>query len=67
MNVRHVVNATREVATKSRLAPRQLCVLHSPASSPPDRQRGKIGWLLLWLIGIPVPVLIGLFLLRGCT
>lgn len=28
---------------------------------------GKIGWILLWLIGIPVPVLLGLFLLRGCT
>lgn len=24
-------------------------------------------WLILWLIGIPVPILIGLFLLRGCT
>jgi hypothetical protein len=33
----------------------------------PWRQRGKIGWLLLWLIGVPVPVLLGLFLLRGCT
>lgn len=28
---------------------------------------GKIGWLLLWLVGIPVPVLLILFLLRGCT
>ena len=28
---------------------------------------GKAGWILLWLIGIPVPVLLGLFLLRGCT
>lgn len=28
---------------------------------------GKIGWILLWLIGIPVPVLLVLFLLRGCT
>ena len=31
------------------------------------RQQGKIGWLLLWLIGVPIPVLFGLFLLRGCT
>jgi hypothetical protein len=31
------------------------------------RQEGKIGWLLLWLVGVPVPVLLGLFLLRGCT
>jgi hypothetical protein len=28
---------------------------------------GKIGWLLLWLMGIPIPVLLVLFLLRGCT
>jgi hypothetical protein len=31
------------------------------------RQEGKAGWLLLWLIGVPVPVLLVLFLLRGCT
>jgi hypothetical protein len=28
---------------------------------------GAWGWVALWLIGIPVPVLIILFLLRGCT
>lgn len=32
-----------------------------------SRQAGKIGWILLWLVGIPIPVLFGLFLLRGCT
>jgi len=30
-------------------------------------ERGAIGWILLWLIGIPIPVLLVLFLLRGCT
>jgi hypothetical protein len=28
---------------------------------------GKVGWIFLWLIGIPVPVLVVLFLIRGCT
>ncbi len=28
---------------------------------------GKIGWALLWLIGIPLPILLIFFLLRGCT
>ncbi len=28
---------------------------------------GKIGWALLWLLGIPVPVLLVVFMLRGCT
>jgi hypothetical protein len=30
-------------------------------------QAGKIGWILLWLLGVPIPVLVILFLLRGCT
>lgn len=28
---------------------------------------GKVGWAILWLMGIPVPVLIILFLIRGCN
>jgi hypothetical protein len=30
-------------------------------------EKGALGWGLLWLIGIPVPILIILFLVRGCT
>jgi hypothetical protein len=30
-------------------------------------QRGKIGWILLWLLGVPIPILLVLFVLRGCT
>ena len=30
-------------------------------------ERGKIGYILLWLLGIPIPVLFVIFLLRGCT
>jgi hypothetical protein len=33
----------------------------------PRRFAGKIGWILLWLLGVPIPVLFALFLLRGCT
>lgn len=31
------------------------------------REEGKVGWILLWLLGVPIPVLLVLFLLRGCT
>jgi hypothetical protein len=31
------------------------------------KQEGKMGWILLWALGIPIPVLFVLFLLRGCT
>lgn len=30
-------------------------------------ESGKLGWIFLWLIGIPIPVLLFLFLIRGCT
>ena len=30
-------------------------------------ESGKVGWVLLWLLGVPIPVLLILFLLRGCT
>lgn len=31
------------------------------------REGGKIGWIFLWLLGVPIPILFLLFLLRGCT
>lgn len=30
-------------------------------------EEGKAGYILLWLLGIPIPILLILFLLRGCT
>jgi hypothetical protein len=32
-----------------------------------NKEEGKIGWILLWLVGIPIPILLVLYLLRGCT
>ena len=31
------------------------------------RQEGKLVYILLWLLGVPIPVLFVIFLLRGCT
>jgi hypothetical protein len=30
-------------------------------------EKGKVGWILLWALGVPVPILLVLFFLRGCT
>ena len=30
-------------------------------------QSGKIGYIILWLLGVPFGVLVLIFLLRGCT
>ena len=36
---------------------------------PPGRfePQGKIGYIILWLMGVPASVLFVFFLLRGCT
>jgi len=31
------------------------------------KQAGKMGWILLWLLGVPIPILLILFIVRGCT
>jgi len=31
------------------------------------RESGKAGYILLWLLGVPIPVLLVIYLLRGCT
>jgi hypothetical protein len=31
------------------------------------KQAGATGYILLWLLGIPIPILFIIFLLRGCT
>jgi hypothetical protein len=30
-------------------------------------EAGRVGWIFLWLMGVPASVLFVLFLLRGCT
>lgn len=30
-------------------------------------QNGAIGWALLWILGIPIPLLLLFFVARGCT
>ena len=32
-----------------------------------NTEQGAIGWIFLWLLGIPIPILLVLFLVRGCT
>ena len=31
------------------------------------RQHGRAGWILLWLLGVPLPILQIFFVMRGCT
>jgi hypothetical protein len=33
----------------------------------PSMQQGRAGYILLWLLGVPIPLLFLIYLLRGCT
>lgn len=47
-----------------------MSIENSDIPSPKEmtnNQKGAIGWILLYAIGIPVPILLVLFLIRGCT
>jgi hypothetical protein len=43
---------------------RRLLVLHTDWAS---KQRGGMGYVLLWMLGVPIPVLILIRPLRGCN
>jgi len=30
-------------------------------------EKGKIGYILLWLLGVPIPILLLFYVLRGCN
>jgi hypothetical protein len=32
-----------------------------------NRQEGKLGYILAWALGVPIPILFVVFLLRGCN
>lgn len=35
--------------------------------SDEESEKGAVGWALLWLLGVPIPILVVLFIMRGCT
>lgn len=32
-----------------------------------SKQEGKLGYILLWALGVPIPILFVIYLLRGCN
>lgn len=32
-----------------------------------DRQYGRWGYILAWALGVPIPILLIIYLLRGCN
>ena len=39
----------------------------SPLGKKVLSEKGAIGWILLWALGIPIPLLLLFFMVRGCT
>jgi hypothetical protein len=45
----------------------RLRTLRGRVSTLRARQEGRWGYILAWLLGVPIPILILIYLLRGCT
>ena len=51
-----------------RIAIFRSCKMKMPSlENLPSAQQGRVGYILLWLLGVPIPVLFLIYLLRGCT
>jgi hypothetical protein len=44
-----------------------MSIFNRTAGSDASKQKGGIGYVLLWLLGVPIPVLLLFALLRGCA
>jgi hypothetical protein len=60
------VRTIEERYTMTRAKQAMLARIRKPAQSL-KAQAGKMGYILLWALGIPIPVLFVIYLLRGCT
>lgn len=64
------INRVRKWNAFTRMFPRQTITAEVYAVKTLKELKeteGKIGYILLWLLGIPIPILFAIFLLRGCT
>ena len=41
--------------------------MHAMLTRIRSRQKGAIGYVLLWLLGVPIPILLVIALVRGCA
>jgi hypothetical protein len=44
-----------------------LLTRNSGTNAGPGKQKGTMGYVLAWLLGVPIPILIIVALLRGCS
>jgi len=63
-------NPATHAPPKERLVERPLARLRALRGRIPAlrrRQQGRWGYILLWLLGVPIPILFLIYLLRGCN
>jgi hypothetical protein len=62
--VRFSVQLTATNRPEDKLMKKRLSALRTNWA---NKQQGGMGYVLLWLLGVPIPVLILISLLRGCN
>jgi hypothetical protein len=64
------IGKRREVLTARHLRPCSFAVtlfLIEATMKRLQERAGKAGYLILWLLGVPIPILLLIFFLRGCN
>lgn len=51
---------------QSKIISKQKKINHWQMPEILKSQEGKIGYILMWLVGVPIPLLLLIFLVRGC-
>ena len=62
-----MVVTTAERARDLRRPLVRIAALRGRIPSLRRQQEGRWGYILAWLVGVPIPILVLIYLLRGCT
>ena len=63
----HHDDAAKEFDEILEREPGSLAALRGRVPSLRRQQEGRWGYILAWLVGVPIPILVLIYLLRGCT
>jgi hypothetical protein len=62
-----MIARAKQTQTRDAQSPPQSTARSQAGPHSVKRQAGTWGYILLWLLGVPIPVLFLFYLLRGCT
>jgi hypothetical protein len=57
----------KQTSTPDETTPITIDMIDAVEDEPRDAESGKVGWALAWLLGVPLPLLLVIYLItRAC-